>query len=93
MNNMNNRCNIFVNYEMKETKLNKERNHEDETELESVRKYEKARKMKIIARNKVKKRKLYFLGKMQLKILQGGYQISSDTMLGNMASMEGKREI
>ena len=25
-------------------------------------------------------------------ILQGGYQICSDTMLGNMTSMEGMRE-
>lgn len=84
---MNNRCNKFVNYVMRETELNEERNHEDETELESVRKYEKARKMKIIARNKVKKRKLYFLKKMQRKnILQGGYQVSSDTILGNMIS-------
>jgi hypothetical protein len=37
-------------------------------------------------------RKLDFLKKMQWKILQGGYQISSDTMLGNMASMDIERK-
>jgi hypothetical protein len=45
-------------------------------------------------RNKGGMRKLDFLEKMQRKILQGGYQICSDTMLGNMASIdEGEKNL
>ena len=43
-------------------------------------------------KGKLKMRKLNFLKKMQQKILQGGYQISCDTLFGNMVSMEGMRE-
>jgi hypothetical protein len=43
---------------------------------------------------KRKMRKLNFLEKMQQKILQGGYQSCSDTMLGNMASIdEGEKSL
>ena len=47
-----------------------------------------------VGRKKRKLRKLDFLKENAAEnILQGGYQVCSDTMLGNMASMEGKREI
>jgi len=37
-------------------------------------------------------RKLNFLEKMQHKIVQGGYQSCSDTVLRNMASMKIERK-
>jgi hypothetical protein len=56
-------------------------------EIEGGNRNKKGRK-----ENETVVRKLNFLKKMQRKILQGGYQISSDTMLRNMTSMKVERK-
>jgi len=60
----------------------KNRDIKKKTQRKLIEKENEKRKLKL------KMRKLNFLKKMERKILQGGYQISSDTMLGNMASMD-----
>jgi hypothetical protein len=67
--------------------------NQDLQEIESKIK-KKKREMKQEKENETDVRKLNFLKKIQRKILQGGYQISSDTMLGNMASIdEGEKSL